>query len=223
MQFFEWRSYSANTSILENQRMITLDEKNSFIQKYFQVLTSEGYRCPFIGFIASGKCFVLRKVDAPFINKKTGIKEKRMKQVVVGKLRENESFGEISCVMKEPMTCSIVTETPCRIGIVPCEKIPSKFMNLIFDANSKLFDVFKSKELDNITLRLLLQTSVRTFADLTQNDLYSKYIEQEKKKEWKRFKNFTVQNVIDKYGIIYGQGKFKNKEDERAVESNEEF
>ena len=112
-----------------------------------KVLTSEGYRCPFIGIINSGNCHVLRKVDVPFVNKKTGIKEKRMKQVVVGKLGNNESFGEISVTMKEPMTCSIVTETSCKIGIIPCDRI---------------------HRLDNITLRLLLQTSNRTFADLNE-------------------------------------------------------
>ena len=64
---------------------------------------------------------------------------------------------------------------------------------------------------------------MRTFADLTQNNLYEKFIEQEKKKEWKKYKNFIVQNVIDKYGIIHGQGKFKGKEEEKDVESNEEF
>ena len=63
-------------------------------------MTSEGYRCPFIGIINTGECHVLRKVDVPFINSKTGLKEKRMKQVVVGKLSANESFGEISVTMK---------------------------------------------------------------------------------------------------------------------------
>jgi len=116
-------------------------------------LTSEGYRCPFIGIINSGECHVLRKVDVPFINPKTGLKEKRMKQVVVGKLSANESFGEISVTMKEPMTCSIVTETDCKIGIIPCDKI---------------------HRLDNITLRLLLQTSNRTFADLNEK-VYSQF------------------------------------------------
>jgi CRP-like cAMP-binding protein len=89
-------------------------------------LTSEGYRSPFIGFISSGDCHVLRKVDVPHIYKKTGVKEKRMKQVVIGKLRPEESFGEISVVLKEPMSCTIVTENECRIGIIPCEKIKSK-------------------------------------------------------------------------------------------------
>lgn len=61
----------------------------------------------------------------PHLNKKTGKKEKRMKQVVIGKLKENDSFGEVSVTMKEPMTCSIVTETPCKLGVIPYDKISS--------------------------------------------------------------------------------------------------
>lgn len=63
--------------------------------------------------------------------------------------------------------------------------------------------------MDNITLRLLLQTSSRTFGDLTQNNIYEKFIEQEKKKEWKDYKAVIVKNVIDKYGIVAGVGKYK--------------
>lgn len=57
-------------------------------------------------------------------------------------------------------------------------------------------------------MRLLLQTSSRTFGDLTQEEIYKKYVDQEKKKEWKEFKRFVVENVIDKYGIESGVGKY---------------
>jgi CRP-like cAMP-binding protein len=68
----------------------------------------------------------------PVVNKKTGAKEKHMKQVVIGKLKLNESFGEMSVTLKEPMSCSIVTETPCRIGIISCDNITSKINEQIF-------------------------------------------------------------------------------------------
>ena len=55
-----------------------------------------------------------------------------MKQVVVGKLKPSESFGEISVIMKEPMTCSIVTETECKIGLIPCDQLHSKQKILLF-------------------------------------------------------------------------------------------
>ncbi|CAF0957224.1 unnamed protein product, partial [Brachionus calyciflorus] len=166
MEIFEWKTFSANT-----------------------ILTSEGYRCPFIGFINKGECHVLRKVDVPYLNKKTGKKEKRMKQVVIGKLKENDSFGEFSVSLKEPMTCSIVTETTCKLGIIPYDKI---------------------SKLDNITLRLLLQTSSRNFGDLTQNSIYEKFIEQEKKKEWKEFKGLVIKDVLDKYSITNDFSKYKS-------------
>jgi len=42
---------------------------------------------------------------------------------------------------------------------------------------------------------------------LSQDQLHKKFIEQEKKKEWKEYKNSVVSNVIDKYGIVLGVGK----------------
>jgi hypothetical protein len=61
-------------------------------------------------------------------------------------------------------------------------------------------------------MRLLLQTSNRTFGELTQEDIYKKFIEQEKKKEWKTFKSIVIRDVIDKYGIESGMGKYARKE-----------
>ncbi len=130
---------------------------------------------------------MLRKVDVPHINKKTGQKEKRMKQVVVGKLKEKDSFGEISVIMKEPMTCSIVTEKECLVGVILCDRL---------------------KELDPMTMRLLLQTN-RTFADISDKQIFETYIEQQKKKEWKQFKSLVVKNVFEKRGIVHETGKYK--------------
>lgn len=68
---------------------------------------------------------MLRKVDVEH-SSEDGKEEKKMKQVVVGKLNEGQSFGEVSVVQKDPMTYSIVTETECRIGVIHFEKIYSK-------------------------------------------------------------------------------------------------
>ena len=38
--------------------------------------------------------------------------------------------------------------------------------------------------------------------------IHEKFIDQEKKKEWTRFKTAIVKNIIDKYGIIPGKGKY---------------
>lgn len=120
------------------------------------------------------------------MDKKRKCEVKKMKQVVIGKIKENESFGEKSVTMNEQMSCTIVTETECKMGIIPCDRIV---------------------ELDNITVRLLLQTDNSAFAMLSQDQLHKKFIEQEKKKEWKEYKNSVVSDVIDKYGIVFGLGK----------------
>lgn len=163
IKVFEWRTFSPNT-----------------------ILASEGYRCPFIGFTIKGVCHVLRKVDIKSYDKKRKVEVKKMKQVVIGKIKESESFGEKSVTMNEQMYCTIVTESECQVGIIPCDSI---------------------SELDNLTVRLLLQTDDKTFADLTQDDLHKKFIEQEKKKEWKEFKASVVNNVVAKYGIVQGKGR----------------
>jgi CRP-like cAMP-binding protein len=80
-----------------------------------------------MGFIQKGVCHVLRKVDVLRKNE-DGKDIPQMKQVVIGKLKENESFGELSVILKEPMTCSIVTETECKIGVIQYEKIFSMLL-----------------------------------------------------------------------------------------------
>ena len=49
--------------------------------------------------------------------------EERSKQVVMGKIPVFESFGEVSCVTGEPMTCSIITATAVQIGVIEPEKL----------------------------------------------------------------------------------------------------
>lgn len=52
--------------------------------------------------------------------------EKRTKQVVMGKLEASESFAELSILLDEPITCSIVTATPIELGIIKPESIRGK-------------------------------------------------------------------------------------------------
>ncbi len=145
-----------------------------------------------------------------------------MKQVVVGKLKPSESFGEISVIMKEPMTCSIVTENECKIGLIQCDQLHSKLNSLLFhslDNFQNKFNLFS--ELEPITLRLLLQTD-RTFADLTDKQIFEKYIEQQKKKEWKNFKAKVINDVFEKGGIVHGHGKYKMYHEKDDIEDKEQ-
>ncbi|XP_033126095.1 cyclic nucleotide-binding domain-containing protein 1-like isoform X2 [Anneissia japonica] len=162
-ELIEWVSYPENT-----------------------VLVSEGFMCPFIGFIKSGECHVLRQVE---VNHKlrNGKEEKRLKQVVMGKLTTSQSFGEISVLEAEAITCSIVTATDVTLGVITPERIT---------------------ELDETTQSLLLQSNERTFGNLSKEEIYTEYVDQELQREWNQFKHGVVVNVINSTGIRPGCGKW---------------
>ncbi|KAL5022861.1 hypothetical protein ScPMuIL_002016 [Solemya velum] len=150
------------------------------------VLVSEGYKAPYIAFIKSGHCHVLRQVDV-MQTLKNGKREKRTKQVVMGKLETSESFAELSILLDEPITCSIVTATSVELGIIKPESI---------------------KALDEVTIQLFKQSNTHTFGDLTKENIQDEYMEQEMKREWNEFKHGVVVDVINSKGIRPGYGKW---------------
>lgn len=150
------------------------------------VLVSEGYKSPFIGFIRSGECHVLRQVDV-VQNLKNGKKDQKTKQVVMGRLGPFDSFAEISLLLEEPITCSIVTASDVDLGIIRPEKVAT---------------------LDEVTRQLFRQSNKRTFGDLTKEDIQSEYLQQELKREWNEFKHSRVLEVINAYGVRPGYGKW---------------
>ncbi|XP_076449075.1 cyclic nucleotide-binding domain-containing protein 1-like [Babylonia areolata] len=150
------------------------------------VIVSEGYKAPFIGFIKSGECHVLRQVDV-LHTLRNGKKEKKTKQVVMGKLGPSASFAEISLLLEEPITCSIVTATHMELGVVRPERL---------------------HELDEVTVQLFKQSNTRTFGELTKEDIQREYMQQEQKREWNEFKHSMVVNVINANGIRPGYGKW---------------
>ncbi|XP_059167093.1 cyclic nucleotide-binding domain-containing protein 1-like [Physella acuta] len=150
------------------------------------VLMSEGYKSPFIGFILSGECHVLRQIEV-LHTFKNGKKEKRTKQVVMGKLGPYNSFAEISLLLDEPITCSIVTATKLQLGVIRPEKL---------------------NKLDEVTKQLLRQSNKKTYGDLTKEDIQNEYLEQELKREWNEFKHAQVLDVINTRGIRPGFGKW---------------
>ncbi|XP_038070089.1 cyclic nucleotide-binding domain-containing protein 1-like [Patiria miniata] len=153
------------------------------------VLVSEGYLCPFIGFLKSGDCHVLRQVEV-IHTLPNGNQEKRQKQVVMGKLQEAESFGEISVLDGQAITCSIVTASDIKLGIITPERLT---------------------ELDETTKVLLRQSNERLYGNLTQDDIHEEYIDQEMKREWNQFKHGVVVDVINTKGIRPGYGKWASK------------
>ncbi|KAK7481666.1 hypothetical protein BaRGS_00027039 [Batillaria attramentaria] len=150
------------------------------------VIVSEGYKAPFIGFIKSGECHVLRQVDV-LHTLCNGKKEKRTKQVVMGKLGPSDSFAEISLLLEEPITCSIVTATDVSMGVVRPERI---------------------RDLDEVTIQLFKQCNTRTFGNLTKEDIQNEYMQQEQKRAWNEFKHGMVVDVINAQGIRPGYGKW---------------
>ncbi|KAK2164336.1 hypothetical protein LSH36_65g00001 [Paralvinella palmiformis] len=153
------------------------------------VLASEGYMSPFIGIIKSGECHVLRQVEA-WHHLSNGKKEKSTKQVVMGQLGPTDSFGEVSIIGDEPMNCSIVTSTKVELACIEPPKL---------------------KILDDVTVQLLMQSGERTFADITQDEIYEEYIEQELKRRWNEYKHNVVVEVINSKGIRPGYGKWSKQ------------
>ncbi|CAF4294907.1 unnamed protein product, partial [Adineta steineri] len=66
------------------------------------IIASEGFRCPFIGYLKIGECHVLRKVDVVKLEQ-NGTKSRQLRQVVMGKITAPDSFGEISVISQEAM------------------------------------------------------------------------------------------------------------------------
>ncbi|XP_041376775.1 cyclic nucleotide-binding domain-containing protein 1-like [Gigantopelta aegis] len=150
------------------------------------VVASEGYKAPFIGFIKSGECHVLRQLEVMH-TLRNGKRVRKTKQVVMGKLGMSDSFAEISVLMDEPISCSIVTATSLQLGIIKPEKI---------------------KELDEVTIQLFKQSNTKSCANSTKEDIQEEYLQQELKREWNEFKHNVVIDVINQRGIRPGYGKW---------------
>ncbi|KAL3858580.1 hypothetical protein ACJMK2_008854 [Sinanodonta woodiana] len=150
------------------------------------VLVSEGYQAPFMGFIKVGYCHVLRMVEV-MQALPNGKRERRSKQVVMGKLGPSDSFAELSVLLNEQITCSIVTETKVELGIIRPDRL---------------------QELDEVTIQLFKQSNTRTFGNLTKNNIQEEYVQQELKREWNEFKHSIVMDVINSRGIRPGYGKW---------------
>nr|XP_006812143.1 PREDICTED: uncharacterized protein LOC102802841 [Saccoglossus kowalevskii] len=116
-----------------------------------------------------------------------GQEVKRKKQVVMGRMKKSQSFGEISVLQNEAITCSIVTASNIEIGVITPDRII---------------------ELDDTTRSLLVQSNEPTFGKLTNQDIHDEYVDQELKREWNQFKHGVVIDVINSKGIRPGYGKW---------------
>ncbi|XP_007488133.1 cyclic nucleotide-binding domain-containing protein 1 isoform X4 [Monodelphis domestica] len=143
------------------------------------VLVTDGEIISFVAYIHSGFCKVYKDVIGLMKYQLKKMKKKR-RDVFMGKLQENESFGEISVLLQIPFTCTIITGCDVELGIIDAEDI---------------------LELDWVTQKLLVQTAEQTFGYLTEEEVQNEYITRRQHKEWKRFKNKTMQDSLDYKGV----------------------
>nr|XP_048693199.1 cyclic nucleotide-binding domain-containing protein 1 [Caretta caretta] len=153
------------------------------------VLLKGGEISTFVGFIKSGYCNVYRETEA-LVKLPLGKMVKQIRQVLVGQLHEQQSFGEVSILLQTPFTCRVVTATDVKLGII--------------DASAIL-------GLDMVIQMLLLQTAEPTFDNIMQDEINFEYINKEKQKEWQRVKNKVVQDILFHNGIIPGLGKWTHE------------
>ncbi|XP_035132408.1 cyclic nucleotide-binding domain-containing protein 1 isoform X1 [Callithrix jacchus] len=152
------------------------------------VIVKSGNIISFVGYINSGCCNIYRNIIG-FVKLQSNKVKKARKLVYMGKLKEKESFGEISVLLQVPFTCTIITEKEVEMAIIEDK------------------DLF---ELDPVTKQLMLQTAKPTFSHLTDEDVKNEFLKKEQEKEWKDFKDKTVKNSLYYNGIIPGFGKWKH-------------
>ncbi|XP_047584321.1 cyclic nucleotide-binding domain-containing protein 1 [Lutra lutra] len=130
------------------------------------VIVESGKIISFVAYINSGYCDIYRNIVGLMKLQPKRVK-KIQKLVCMGRLKEKESFGEISVLLQVPFTCTVVTGKEVEMAIIEDK------------------DLF---ELDPVTKQLMLYTAKPTFGHLTDEDVKTEYLQREQKQEWKNFK-----------------------------------
>jgi len=152
------------------------------------VVMGEGEISPYIVFIRHGKCEVFRQVEA-IKTLPNGRKRRLFKNVLMGELNEGDALGEYSIVEQKPFICTVVSTTDLDVGVIFPQKLD---------------------ELDT-TIRTLLAQSVQPkFANITDDDIHSNFIQQEMKDDWSQLKHKVLLQTINHCGIRPGYGKWSN-------------
>ncbi|XP_035269844.1 cyclic nucleotide-binding domain-containing protein 1 isoform X1 [Anguilla anguilla] len=150
------------------------------------VLVREGEVCPFVTYIRTGECNILRDIEG-VPKREPGKKGNRVKYVVVGKLGPGASFGETSVLLDQPSPCSVVTATEVKMGVI----LPSDL-----------------KGLDSVTRSLIEQTEQPAYGKLSQEQMNKMYVAQERQKEWLHIKRRVLRDALFYNGIVQGCGKW---------------
>ncbi|XP_055489616.1 cyclic nucleotide-binding domain-containing protein 1 isoform X2 [Leucoraja erinacea] len=153
------------------------------------VLAKEGEISSIVGFIKSGQCYIFKDIEG-LEKLPLGRVQSEVKHIIMGKLSSNQSFGEISILLRKPFTCTLITATEVELGVISERDILG---------------------LEEVYRMLLQQTSEPILVNLTQEEVNNRYISLEKEKQWKRFKNKVIKETILYRGIKPGVGKWNFK------------
>lgn len=176
--------------LFENWPKVALNKVVNLIRwKAFrpgEVLVNEGESCQVIGFISEGTCLLKRSIDVAKTHR-DGTKARHQKQVTIGKLEPGDSFGECTVLRDQPIAYSIVTASNVQLGVISEH-----------DFN----------EVDEVTKCLLSQCYEAIDNNMSEEELQKQYIEQQKQKEWIKFKRSVLRDVIHHRSILPGYGKW---------------
>ncbi|KAM6171805.1 cyclic nucleotide-binding domain-containing protein 1 [Erethizon dorsatum] len=150
------------------------------------VIVEIGNIISFVAYINYGYCKIYRSIIG-FVKLPSNKVKKTRKLVYVGRLKEKESFGEISVLLQVPFTCTIIAGSDVEMAIIEDK------------------DIF---ELGEVTQKLMVQTAKPTFGHLTDEEVKNEYLQKEQQREWKGFKRRTVKNSLFHNGINPGFGKW---------------
>lgn len=76
------------------------------------------------------------------------LQKKNQKRVYMGRLKEKESFGEISVLLQVPFTCTIITGKDVEMAIIEDKDLFGKCINyfistvILFDQCLTIVDIF---------------------------------------------------------------------------------
>ncbi|KAG8133751.1 hypothetical protein E2320_011517, partial [Naja naja] len=77
----------------------------------------EGVISKYVGFIKSGHCNAYRIIPA-LVKRPLKKMVKQMRQVFIGQLHLNQSFGETSVLLQTPSTYTLKAATPIELGVI---------------------------------------------------------------------------------------------------------
>nr|XP_045751552.1 cyclic nucleotide-binding domain-containing protein 1 [Mirounga angustirostris] len=95
------------------------------------VIVESGKIISFVAYINSGYCDIYRNIVGLMKLQSKKVK-KIQKLVCMGRLKEKESFGEISVLLQVPFTCTIVTGKEVEMAIIDDKDLFGKYIHVFY-------------------------------------------------------------------------------------------